>query len=223
MPRTKDQRQVVRHAVQLPLLYRLPGAGDHPGGAGWTRDLSTGGLGVELPARLRRGTALTLRLKTALGPVRAAGQVRWAGLPTLATGGTPHGIAFTELHPTHEALLEELLHALSLAPHAASRLHLALPVHCQAKAPAGPPLAGQTLNVGRGGLAVQLPSALAVGAEVALTFPTTHPWLSVEAVIAWVEAEGGRRPPGPITHGLQFTGLDWTLAQTLGALLMEIR
>jgi hypothetical protein len=37
-----------------------------------------------------------------------------------------------------------------------------------------------------------------------------------------VEAEGRRLPAGPITHGLQFTGLDWALAQTLGALLMEL-
>ncbi len=42
-------------------------------------------------------------------------------------------------------------------------------------------------------------------------------------VIAWVEPAGRRLPEDPlIIHGLQFTSLDWALARTLGALLMEI-
>ena len=222
MPQGEEHRKLVRHAAQLPLVYRLPGGRGHHAEAGWTHDLSAGGLGVELPERLPKDARFTLRLGTALGPVRAEGQVIWAGLPTTPTGGTPHGISLTELPPSHQALLQELLHAFALAPHAASRLPLELPVHCQGTPPAGPTLPGRTLNVGRGGLAVQLPTVLAVGTEVALTFPAARQPLTVEAVIAWVQAENRRLPTGPITHGLQFTGLDWALARPLGALLMEI-
>ena len=222
MPRAEENRALVRHAVQLPLVYRLPGAGGRHAEAGWTQDLSAGGIGLELPERLRKDTRLTLRLGTALGVVRAEGQVVWVGLPTTPTGGTPHGILLTEIHPTHNELLQELLGALALAPHAASRLPLELPVHCQVTPPAGPPLPGRTLNVGRGGLAVQLPVALEAGAEVALTLHAAREPLRFEAVIAWVEAADRRLPHGLITHGLQFTGLDWALARTLGALLMEI-
>ncbi len=223
MPRAEENRKLVRHAVQLPLVYQLPGGRGHHAEAGWTQDLSAGGLGIELPERLPKDARLTLRLGTALGPVRAEGQVMWVGLPIRPTGGTPHGIALTELHPTHEALLQELLGALALAPHAANRLPLDIAVTCQPLPPGGPTLPGRTLNVGRGGLAVQLPVALEAGAEVALTLHAARQPLTVEAVIAWVEAESRRLPTGLITHGLQFTGLDWALAHTLGALLMELR
>ena len=222
MPRAEENRELVRHAVQLPLVYRLPGARGHHAETGWTQDLSAGGLGLELPERLPKDARLTLRLGTALGPLRAEGQVAWVGLPTTPRGGTPHGITLTELPPTHQALLQELLHALALAPHAASRLPLELPVLCQVRPLVGPALPGCTLNVGRGGLAVQLPAALAPGTEVALTLQAARHPLTVEAVIAWVQAENRRLPTGPITHGLQFTGLDWALARTLGALLVEI-
>jgi hypothetical protein len=221
MPRAEDNRRLVRHAAQLPLVYRLPGGRGHHAETGWTRDLSAGGIGLDLPERLRKYARLTLRLGTALGTVRAEGQVLWVGLPTTPSGGTPHGITFTELPPTHQTLLQELLRALARAPHAASRLPLDLPVRCQAKDPDGPALRGRTLNVGRGGLALQLPVALVPGAEVALTLQAARQPLTVEAVIAWVEAERRRLPTGPITHGLQFTGLDWALARPLGALLME--
>jgi hypothetical protein len=222
MPRADATRKLVRHAVQLPLVYRQSGGPGHHAETGWTRDLSAGGMGLELPERLRTATPLSLRLGTALGIVRAEGQIVWAGLPSTPTGGTPHGLLLTEIPPPHRARLQELLRALARAPHAASRLPLDLAVTCQVKAPAGPALPGRTLNVGRGGLAVQLPVALAPGTVVALTLPAAHPPLTVEAVIAWVAAEPQRLPPGPIPHGLQFTGLDWALARTLGALLAEI-
>lgn len=223
MPQAEEHRRLVRHAVQLPLIYRLPGARGPHAEAGWTRDLSAGGLGIELPERLSKGTRLALRLGTALGTVRAEGQVLWAGLPSTPAGGTPHGLSLTELHPTHEALLQELLRALALAPHAASRLPLDLPVRCQVEPPGGPTLPGRTLNVGRGGLAVRLPAALAPGVEIHLTLHAARRPLTVEALIAWVEPDARRLPTEPIIHGLQFAGLDWALARTLGALLMEIR
>jgi hypothetical protein len=222
MPTAEDNRTLLRQAAQLPLVYRVPGGRGHQSETGWTRDLSAGGIGLELPERLQKATRLTLRLGTALGVVRAEGQVVWVGLPTAPTGGTPHGILLTEIHPTHKNVLQELLRTLARAPHAASRLPLDLAVTCQPPRPEGRSLPGRTINVGRGGLALQLPIALAPGAEVALTLHAARQPLTVEAVIAWVEAETRRRPQGPITHGLQFTGLDWALARTLGALLVEI-
>jgi len=219
----EDNRKLLRQAAQLPLVYRVPGGRGHHSEAGWTRDLSEGGIGLELPERLRQHTWLALRLGTALGVVWAEGQVVWVGLPTTPTGGTPHGICLGEIHPTQQDRLQELLQALARAPHAASRLPLGLAVTCQPQHPGGLSLPGRTINVGRGGLGLLLPAALAPGTAVQLTLrPARHP-LRVEGVIAWVEPENRRVPPEPlITHGLQFTGLDWALARTLGALLMEI-
>ena len=223
MATTEDHRTLLRHAAQLPLVYRVPRGRVQRSEAGWTRDLSEGGIGLELPERLRKDTRLALRLGTALGVVWAEGQVMWVGLPTTPTGGTPHGIRLAEIHPTQQDKLQELLQALARAPHAASRLPLDLAVTCQPLRPGGPDLPGRTINVGRGGLGLLLPAALAPGTAIQLTLrPSRHP-LRVEGVIAWVGPESRRLPPEPlITHGLQFTGLDWALARTLGALLMEI-
>jgi hypothetical protein len=223
MATIEDNRKLLRHAVQLPLVYRAPRGRAHRSEAGWTRDLSEGGIGLELPERLRQHSRLALRVGTALGVVWAEGQVMWVGLPTTPTGGTPHGICLAEIHPTQQEKLQELLQALARAPHAASRLPLDLAIICQPLQPGGASLPGQTVNVGRGGLGLQLPAVLAPGTAVQLTLrPTRHP-LRVEGVIAWVEP-GSRDLPQEslITHGLQFTGLDWALARTLGALLMEV-
>ena len=128
-----------------------------------------------------------------------------------------------EIHPTQQDKLQELLQALARAPHAASRLPLDLAVICQPLRPGEPSLPGRTLNMGRGGLGLLLPVALAPGTAVQLTLRPTRRPLRMEGVIAWVEPEDRRVPPDPlITHGLQFTGLDWALVRTLGALLMEI-
>jgi PilZ domain len=223
MTMPEDNRKLLRHAVQLPLVYRVPRGRVHHSEAGWTRDLSEGGIGLELPERLRQHTRLALRLGTALGVVWAEGEVVWVGLPSLPTGGTLHGIRLAEIHPAQQEKLEELLRALARAPHAASRLPLDLEVTCQPLEPVGPSLPGRTINVGRGGLGLLLPTALAPGTAVQLTLrPARHP-LRVEGVIAWVEPEGRRLPPDTlIIHGLQFTALDWALARTLGALLMEV-
>jgi len=219
----EDNRTLLRQAAQLPLVYRVPRGRVHRSEAGWTRDLSEGGIGLELPERLRKDTRLALRLGTALGVVWAEGEVVWVGLPTAPTGGTPHGIRLAEIHPTQQEKLSELLRALARAPHAASRLPLNLAVTCQPLHPGGPSLPGRTINVGRGGLALQFPAMLPPGTAVQLTLRPTRRPLRMEGVIAWVEPEDRRVPPDPlITHGLQFTGLDWALARTLGALLMEI-
>jgi hypothetical protein len=219
----EGNRKLLRHAVQLPLVYRVPRGRVHRSEAGWTRDLSVGGIGLELPERLRQHTRLALRLGTVLGVVWAQGEVMWVGFPTTSTGGTPHGIRLAEIHPTQQEKLQELLQALARAPHAASRLPLDLAVTCQPLRPGGPSLPGRTINVGRGGLGLQLPGVLAPGTAVHLTLRPTRRPLRVEGVIAWVQPEWRRLPPEPlITHGLQFTGLDWALARTLGALLMEV-
>jgi hypothetical protein len=178
---------------------------------------------LELPERLKQHTRPALWLGTALGVVWAEGQVLWIGLPTTPTEGTPHGICLAEIHPTQQDKFQELLQALTRAPHAASRLPLDLAVICEPLHPGWPSLPGRTINVGRGGLGLQLPAMLAPRTEVQPTLrPTRHP-LRVEGVIAWVEPESCHLPQESLVAcGLQCTGLDWALARTLGALLMEI-
>jgi hypothetical protein len=216
-----EQRGSLRHAVQLPIVYRVPGAHTAHLEAGWTRDLSEGGIGLELPERLRTDTMLEMRVRTTRGSVRVEAQVLWVGLPTTSTGGTPHGLAFKGVHPSDVDTLQALLAALRNMSHAGSRLPLDLAVACRPSPAPGVPLGGRTLNVSRGGLALQLPAIVPARTEVSLTLHTTREQLAVEGVVAWVEPESRRRPGALIAHGVQFTALDWSLALTLGAILID--
>jgi hypothetical protein len=71
-------------------------------------------------------------------------------------------------------------------------------------------------------LALQLPAVVSPRTEVRLTLHTTREQLAVEGVVAWVEPESRRRPGALIAHGVQFTALDWSLALTLGAILIDL-
>jgi hypothetical protein len=222
MTEKEEQRGSPRHAVQLPIVYRVPGAHTAHLEAGWTRDVSEGGIGLELPERFHTDTMLELRVRTTLGSVRVEGQILWVGLPTASTGGTPHGLAFRGVHPSDVNTLQALLAALQKMSHAGSRLPLDLGVSCQSSPAPSFPLSGRTLNVSRGGLALQLPAVVSPRTEVRLTLHTTREQLAVEGVVAWVEPESRRRPGALIAHGVQFTALDWSLALTLGAILIDL-
>jgi hypothetical protein len=202
-------------------MYRVPGAHTAHLEAGWTRDVSEGGIGLELPERLRTDTTLELRVRTTRGSVRAEGQVLWVGLPTSSTGGTPHGLAFRGVHPSDVETLQTLVAALQMMSHAGSRLPLDLAVSCQPSGAPELPLSGRTLNVSRGGLALRLPAIVSPRTQVRLTLHTARQPLAVEGVVAWVEPESRRQPGVLVPHGVQFTALDWSLALTLGAILVD--
>ena len=216
-----EQRASLRQAVQLPIVYRVPGARTTHLEAGWTRDVSEGGIGLELPERLQTDTMVDLRVRTTRGSVRIEGQVLWVGLPTTSTGGTPHGLAFRGVHPSDAETLQVLLAALQKMSHAGSRLPLDLAVSCEPCSAPSPSLDGRTLNVSRGGMALQLPTIVVPRTELRLTLHTTRQRLAVEGVVAWVEPESRRQPGALIAHGVQFTALDWSLALTLGAILVD--
>lgn len=88
----EDTRRHHRYAYDGSLVYRRLG----PDSTGRIRNLSEGGLMVELPEGLVPGTALDLVLTLGDHPIRAEAEVVWAQeLPTTPAGSYRHGVKFT--------------------------------------------------------------------------------------------------------------------------------
>ena len=90
----EDTRRHHRYAYDGSLVYRRLG----PDSTGRIRNLSEGGLMVELPEGLVPGTALDLVLTLGDHPVRAEAEVVWAQDPTdNSNSSRVHGLKFTRL------------------------------------------------------------------------------------------------------------------------------
>lgn len=215
-----SRRRHPRFPVHLPLLYVAPGA-TPPAGAGWTRSLSEGGATVELSDRLRPQTALHLRLPTDRGSIETEAEVVWTGGRGPEGGGVIHGLTFTRMTPDQFRILISLFRPLSMMRHTGIRLPLDLPVTCQPKSPAGPPIQGRTANMNRGGLLLRLPRLLPPGTRLEVILHAPAGPLTVEGTVVWVEPHEIWTPGESIGHGLRFTGLDWPTLSSLGLLLVE--
>lgn len=90
--RVTKRRRFVRVPVFLPVIGRAPQFWE-TALRGTVRSVGPGGLMVELPVVVVRGSILRLAFQTGLGPLEVEGQVAW----TAATEGTVrHGLAFPE-------------------------------------------------------------------------------------------------------------------------------
>ncbi|HSB80675.1 MAG TPA: PilZ domain-containing protein [Candidatus Methylomirabilis sp.] len=76
-----------------------------------TRDLSSGGVALRLPAPVPPGTPLQVTIRTAFGAVSADAQVVWAEPPDARPRGAPcrHGLRFVRLEPSSVLPLKLLL------------------------------------------------------------------------------------------------------------------
>jgi c-di-GMP-binding flagellar brake protein YcgR len=221
MPGTLAQRRFARFHIQLPLLLKPRAPAPIKVWVGWSRDLSEGGACVELPEGLPPPTPLGVRLQTDRGVIDVEAQVIWAGAPDHAGGGIPHGLAFTHVGTTQLRALRNLIHAKGEVRLAGVRLPLEVPVTCQRKGQAGPPLHGRTGNLGRGGVLLYLPQALPPGTALEVTLHTASGPLTAEGAVVWgAQSEG--QPPGEFfRHGLRFTAVSWTTTLSLGLMLVE--
>lgn len=215
-------RRFVRYPIELPLLYRIQGTAPRRVGAGWTRNLSEGGAGVELGDRLSPGTPLMVRFQTDQGPLEFTAEVVWVGTPNQAGGGFPHGLAFTESDPKARQALLDLLLPLSMAPHGGLRLPIEIPAICQQKNPLGPLLQGRTGNISREGLLLLLPEAVPKGTVLSVTFHSPHGPLGVEGVVVWLDPPERCAAGEPVRHGVHLTSLGWSTAVALGLLLAKL-
>lgn len=90
--RVTKRRRFVRVPVFLPVIGRAPQFWETVL-RGTVRSVGPGGLMVELPVVVVRGSILRLAFQTGLGPLEVEGRVAW----TATTDGTVrHGLAFPE-------------------------------------------------------------------------------------------------------------------------------
>jgi hypothetical protein len=217
MPEPHRQRRAPRYPVQIPLVY-WRGSEAHHVHAGWTRDLSEHGVGVELDGSLRPPFPVALRMATRFGPVALRARVVWFGVPQ-AEGGTPHGLEFQEVTLQQREFLEGFVQTLPDRMRMSVRFPLALPARCQLKSPAGPSLQGRTGDISRGGAMLYLPQAVPVGSVLGVTIHSVAGLADVDGVVIWVDPPDQRTAGIAIRHGLEFILLDWSTAIVLSRVL----
>ena len=215
-----SQRQFRRYQVQLPLLHTPSSSRANKVWAGWTRDLSEGGVCVELDQSLPAPTRLQVCLQTDRGVIDMEAEVVWAGAaPPGSQGGILHGLAFTRLAPDQLQSLQYLLLSWGLGRRVGVRIPFEVAITCQHKGEPGPLISGQGRNGSRTGLLLRLPQLVPPGTTLELTLHTHRGPLTVEGTIVWVAPPEGRSPGGPIRHGLRLTALGWPTALALGLAL----
>jgi len=212
-----EQRRLPRYPVQLPMVYWKEAAPDQLG-AGWTHNLCSHGVGVELDVRLRPWLPIGLRLVTPYGPLDLRARVVWIGSLQVG-GGMLHGLEFRQVPPPQREFLADHAKLIKGQARGGGRFPLDLPVWCQPKSPPGPSLQGRTGNISRGGAMLYLPQALPVGSVLGVTMRTAAGSAEVEGVIVWVDPPTRRAPGAPIRHGMEYVLLDWLTALALSRVL----
>jgi c-di-GMP-binding flagellar brake protein YcgR len=214
------QRRFPRYPIYLPVSHRPAASARWGTGVGWTRNLSEGGICLELGDRLKPAMPLRLRLRTDQGAIEAEGQVMWVHGTPPGTVGAPHGIAFTRMAPDHQRALGDLVYRKGELLPVSLRVPVKLSAHCRCKGGADPPLEGWTGNISQGGVLLHLPRAFPQGTEVELTLHGSQGPLELGAAVIWLDPPERRKPGQAINHGLQFTKLGWPALQSLGSVLV---
>jgi PilZ domain len=219
MPQGIDKRRFVRFDLRLPVLYKRLGSGRGKTGVGWTRNLSMGGVCVDLDERLDPKTVLGVLFQTEHGAIEVEAEVAWASSAPGLDGGTPHGLEFMQLGPRQTQAMERLLADLRPTARSGHRLALDIGVSVIPRDRPAEVIPGRTGNASRGGALLLLPQALSAGALVTVRLQTSRGPLRLDAAVVWVDPPEKRRPGEAIRHGVQFVSLDWSTSLALGLLL----
>jgi len=222
MPEFVMQRRFPRFPIKLPVLYKVLEPTPSKPGVGWTRDLSEGGICLELADRLEPTTVLWVLLRSDLGGLELTARVAWVGGQAAGPGGIPHGVAFERIGPNQLVALRELLvqHKVQLRQEGV-RVPLEVSVRCQPKGGTGQIVEGRTGDISRGGMLLLLPVAIPPLTPLKVSIPTARGKIEAEGVIAWIEPLEGKAPGEAIRHGFRFTEMSWPNQLTLGLFLAE--
>jgi hypothetical protein len=223
MTQITSERRFPRFAVQVPIRHAPPAMPQAFPRAGWIRNLSQGGACIETDERLPAPSPLQIRLETDQGSIDVEAQVVWEAKRSTEKpdegGGVLHGVAFTYLAPDQMRAIRTLLPAEGINRRSEVRVPVDLPVTCQAKGSEGRPLDGRTGNISRGGLLLRLSQELPPGTLVDLTLHGAEGPIHGEGEVVWMDPADQRTPGAPIKHGVRFTAMGWSRAQTLALLL----
>lgn len=183
-----ENRQNPRLPVRVPVRCESEAV---PGyrSLGLTQNVSRGGLLLEVPRVVPRGSATSLRLLTGEGIAHAEAVVVWAS--ETSPGGM--GLRFTQMHETHARAWEELLtFQAGPTPRSSLRIPIDLEVTCVVSPETM--LQGRVENLSDAGMCVILPRAVPLHTHVHVSVPE---WLilpPVETEVIWTRS-------GPETQG----------------------
>ena len=226
MVQAAAERRFPRYDVQVPIRHAPAASPQAPAQAGWIRNLSRGGACVELEERLPAPTPLMIQLQTDRGTVAVEAQVVWeAERSAEEPGGTGvlHGVAFTYLAPEQMQAIQTLLPGEGINRRAEVRVPVDLPVTCQPRGSEAGPIRGQTGNISRGGLLLRLSQALPAGTKLDLTVHGAEGPMRGEGEVVWMDPPEQRLPGAPVRHGVRFTAMGWSRAQSLALLLTSAK
>ena len=222
MPKSFPQRRHPRYPAALSIVYWRKGAGPTRAGIGRTLNVSGGGACLELPEVLPLGTSLSVDLPTDPGELRVDALVVWVGGPESPGGDVLHGVSFIEVTADQHQALWDLVNRLAQRDPAGVSVPVRLSVLCRPQGDGGPPLQGETGDLGRGGLSVRLNHRLPPDTIVELTLPTSKGPRTMEASVVWLAPEEAQRPGEPIWHGLRFRDPRAAAKLTRALLLTEV-
>ena len=216
------RRKHGRYPIVVPILYGSKDAAPTMAGAGWTRDLGEGGACLELPERLEVSALIRLFLRTDQGGIETEAHVIWAEGP-LQTGGTLHGVAFTQGPPAQHEALQDLLLRKRMVWQAVVRIPLELCAIYQLKGQLRTLNQGLTENISRRGLLLRLALTYPPGTMLEVTLQTPHGPVKTEGVVVRVEPLEAQSPGQAIRHGFHFTEISHVAQMTLARVLAEAR
>lgn len=208
MEKGSPPRRHARLEVELFVIAKVispadPSREQHPQ-FGTAKNVSEGGLLLELSEALPLSTHLDLLIDLGQRAIRADGEVVWMK-PTEGGRSFHHGIHLLRLDAEDGQAWFAFLAKLERAPkRTRARLSAEVPVVCRPHGAPSKALEGRTLNVSEGGTMMKLPEALPLTQPVALTFQTLKGPMTIGARVVWVEP-GHAREEG-IAHGFCFTG-----------------
>ncbi len=204
MPKRSPLHRAPRYPIVFPVSYKLESGASGPARSGHTCNLSVAGACLELGKRFSPGTRISLTVETEEERFTLTADVVWVDHFASPGGDLRHGVKFLRLTLDQEQTLRSVLrrHARVWSP---SRVQLTLPARCLPSALPGSPLAGWTADLGREGLALDLPQRLPIGSSVAITLAAPRGELKSTATIVWVESCDLVPPGRCLRHGLVLT------------------
>ncbi len=204
MPKRSPLHRAPRYPIVFPVSYRPERGASGPARTGRTCNLSIAGACLELGERLSPGTCISLTVETEEERFTLVADVVWVDHFVSTGGDLRHGVKFMRLTLDQQQALRDALrrHARVWSP---SRVQLTLPARCLPSALQGSALAGWTADLGREGLALDLPQRLPIGTSVAITLAAPRGEVTSTATIVWVESCDPVPVGRCLRHGLVLT------------------
>lgn len=194
-------RQHPRLPLRMPVLCESPAVGGYRT-VGVTRNVSRGGLLLEVPQLLSPGTPTNLLLMMGERNARAEGVVVWSA----EDQPSRMGLQITTLTKSDRLAWDQFL-AFQGGPTPRASVRIPIALEVTLRMPPDIRLTGRIDNISDGGLLLLLSEGLSPQTKLTVVVP---PWLALPAVDTEMEVVWNRDTPEGqgVLHGLRFSDDD---------------